>query len=81
MKKNSPVFNIYTIALGLAASCALTVGGLLFVGNPTEIGPFLIGFFVMLAIGCRGGGVRKSQSYRIIIFAAVSIALYYFLWG
>jgi BASS family bile acid:Na+ symporter len=77
MKNSSPFITLYKIALGLAASCALTVGGLLFVGNPMEIGPFLIGFFVMLAIGCRGVGVLKSFSYTIMIFAAVTAALYY----
>lgn len=40
-------------------------------------GPFLIAFFIFLAIGFRGFKLLKGYSYSLIIFAAVTTALYY----
>lgn len=40
-------------------------------------GPLLIGFFVLLAFGVRGNSVSRGFSYTIMIFAAVSISMFY----
>src|SRR5687767_9382936 len=40
-------------------------------------GPFLIAFFTALAIGFRGFALLKGFAYTIMIFAAVTTALYY----
>jgi BASS family bile acid:Na+ symporter len=67
----------YKIAFLLAASCLITSLLMCLVGNPAGTGPFLIAFFITLAIGCRGVEVLKGFSYTIMIFAAVTTALYY----
>jgi len=41
------------------------------------LGPSLIGFFVLLAFGVRGHPFFKGFSYTIMIFSAVSIAMFY----
>ena len=40
-------------------------------------GPLLIGFFILLAFGVRGNAITKGFSYTIMIFAAVTIAMFY----
>ncbi|WP_439647554.1 bile acid:sodium symporter family protein [Chryseolinea lacunae] len=40
-------------------------------------GLLLMGFFVMIALGFRGYALLKGYSYTIMIFAAVSVAMYY----
>jgi bile acid:Na+ symporter, BASS family len=65
------------IALGLAATCGLTILGIMMVGNLIQAGPFIITFFVALAIGFSGVESLKGFSYTIMIFAAVTTALYY----
>jgi BASS family bile acid:Na+ symporter len=46
-------------------------------GKQDLIGPFLISFFILLAFGVRGNPVSKGFSYTIMIFAAVSISMFY----
>ena len=41
------------------------------------VGPSLILFFVLLAFGVRGNAVTRGCSYTIMIFAAVSISMFY----
>ena len=45
--------------------------------NIAAAGPFLIGFFLALAIGFRGSALLKGLSFTVTIFAAVTTALYY----
>ena len=46
--------------------------------NPEKYsGPALISFFVVLAIGVRGNKLLKGFSYTIMIFAAVSVSMFY----
>jgi len=40
-------------------------------------GPLLTGFFVLLAFGVRGNAIGKGFSYTIMIFAAVTISMFY----
>ena len=70
-------FNIYKLSLGLAALCVLTVLVLLFTTGLAQAGPVVIAFFILLAIGFRGFPALKGFAYTVIIFAAVSTALYY----
>jgi len=46
-------------------------------GATTWAGPSLITFFVALAVGFRGFALLKGFTYTIMIFAAVTTALYY----
>jgi len=41
------------------------------------LGPLLVGFFVLLAFGVRGNPISRGFSYTIMIFAAVSISMFY----
>ena len=45
--------------------------------NIAAAGPFLIAFFLALAIGFRGSPLLKGLSFTVTIFAAVTTALYY----
>jgi len=46
-------------------------------GKLAVSGPFVIGFFLCLALGFRGFNSTKSFSYTIWIFTAVAISMYY----
>ena len=48
-----------------------------FTGNATATGPFVTGFFVLLAIGFQGLPKFKTFSYTVWIFAGVTASLYY----
>ncbi|WP_419698615.1 bile acid:sodium symporter family protein [Mucilaginibacter sp. NFX135] len=69
--------NIYKTTAGLSAICLLVAGTFFFRGSIEQTGPFLIAFFVALAISFRGFKQLKGFSYTLIIFAAVTTALYY----
>ncbi|HEY4936462.1 MAG TPA: bile acid:sodium symporter family protein [Puia sp.] len=49
----------------------------LFMGNYSFEGWLLTGFFISLAIAFRSSQILKGFSYTVIIFAAVSLAMYY----
>jgi BASS family bile acid:Na+ symporter len=68
---------IYKIALCLAAACLMTFVILIAIGITGWSGPFLIAFFIALAIGFRGFALLKGFAYTVMIFAAVTTALYY----
>ncbi len=68
---------LYQIILILAAVCALAVLVLLLLGYGEEIGWLLTGFFVCLAIGFRGYARLQGFSFTVIIFAAVTISMFY----
>lgn len=51
--------------------------GLYFSGNYAMTGPTLILFFVSLAVAMRGTKTLKGFSFTVLIFAAVSLSLYY----
>jgi len=46
-------------------------------GSYTNAGWFLMGFFIMLALSFRTHEILKGYAYTIMIFAAVSFAMYY----
>ncbi len=69
--------NGYKLALTIAALCLLAALTFTAVGHLAGAGPLYIAFFIALAIGFRGFDQLKGFSYTIIIFAAVTTALYY----
>lgn len=69
--------NIYKVILGIAILCLAAAIGMILVGRTAETGPLLITFFVALAIGFRGFTLLKGFSYTVIIFAAVTTAMFY----
>jgi BASS family bile acid:Na+ symporter len=68
---------IYRVLLLLAGLIAILFLVAFLTGNRQFLGPFLISFFVVLAFGVRGNPVSKGFSYTIMIFAAVSISMFY----
>ena len=69
--------NTYSASLAIAALLLLVALGMVFSGNLENAGPILIAFFLALAIGFRGYDSLKGFSYTIMIFSAVTMALYY----
>ncbi len=63
--------------LGLAGLAAILFILSYFTGKSSFLGPLLISFFVFLAFGVRGNPISKGFSYTIMIFAAVSISMFY----
>jgi bile acid:Na+ symporter, BASS family len=68
---------LYAYALGFAALVFLTALVMVLTGKTEAAGPVFIFFFSALALGFRGFSVLKAFSYTIMIFAAVTTALYY----
>jgi len=68
---------LYKILLGLAGLFLI----LFLVSILTRLrefsGPLLVGFFILLAFGVRGNAISRGFSYTIMIFAAVSISMFY----
>ncbi|HYW94943.1 MAG TPA: bile acid:sodium symporter family protein [Bacteroidales bacterium] len=69
--------NLYHAFLWISLFLALGVVFSLVFDFKTLTGPFLITFFVSLALGVRASEWLKSFSYTIMIFAAVSVAMFY----
>ena len=69
--------NVYKIVLGIAAICLIAALIMILSGFIHQAGPLLIIFFIFLAIGFRGFAITKGFAYTMMIFAAVTTALYY----
>lgn len=69
--------NIYSIALVISGLLLLVALGMIFTGNIAHAGPVLAAFFVALALGFRGYEHLKGFVFTTMIFAAVSMAMYY----
>ncbi|MHA6246779.1 bile acid:sodium symporter family protein [Pontibacter sp. CAU 1760] len=69
--------NIYKIALGLAVACLVAGLALTLRSSIAQAGPFFIAFFAALAVGFRGYAHLRGFSYTVMIFAVVTMALYY----
>jgi BASS family bile acid:Na+ symporter len=74
MKKKINTYKIITIA---AVLCLLAALGLILSGRIANAGPALIAAFLLLAIAFRSSAVLKGFSYTLVIFSAVTTALYY----
>ncbi|MDB5009435.1 MAG: Bile acid:sodium symporter [Mucilaginibacter sp.] len=68
---------IYKIALGIALICFLSALIMTITGNIAHAGPLFILFFIALAAGFQNYVHLKRFAYTVIIFAAVSVALFY----
>ena len=68
---------IYSISIGLAAALFLVVIGMIITGNLDKAGPFILGFFALLAFGFNGYEKLKGLIFTTMIFAGVTAALYY----
>jgi BASS family bile acid:Na+ symporter len=68
---------IYKLIAGIAVLCALAAAWQIYREGIAHAGPFIIAFFIMLSIACRGWELLKGFTFTIIIFAAVTAALYY----
>lgn len=69
--------NLYKLLLGLAGLLLLLFLVTLLSQNLQFTGPLLVAFFVILAFGVRGNAISKGFSYTIMIFAAVTISMFY----
>jgi len=69
--------NIYKLLFGVAVSLLLIALYLALSGNLPQAGPFLIEFFLCMAIPFRGFEKLKGFTYTTVIFSAVTTALYY----
>ena len=70
-------FTIYSLSAGLSVLCLLVAVYLMATGNISAAGPAVIAFFATLALAFRGYDHLKGFTYTIMIFAAVTTALYY----
>jgi bile acid:Na+ symporter, BASS family len=69
--------HLYKIALGAALICLIISLVLIFNTGLPQAGPSLIAFLFLLGISFRGFDNLKGFTYSILIFAAVTMALYY----
>src|SRR4051812_35291954 len=69
--------NAYRIILVIAILCLIGALVMTAIGRIADAGPLFITFFVALAIAFRGYNSLKGFSYTVIIFAAVTTALFY----
>lgn len=67
----------YTVAFGLSIGCLILTLILIFSGLGHKAGPFFILFFLWLAVAVRGKVQLKGFSFTVLIFAAVTAAMYY----
>jgi BASS family bile acid:Na+ symporter len=68
---------IYKLIAGIAVLCALAAVWQIYRDGIAYAGPFIIAFFIMLSVACRGWELLKGFTFTLIIFAAVTAALYY----
>jgi len=68
---------IHKIVAGIAVLCIAVAAWYIFTGGIAHAGPFIIAFFVLLAVASQGAPTTKGFSYTLIIFAAVTTALYF----
>jgi BASS family bile acid:Na+ symporter len=69
--------NFHKTILGFSSLFLILSIILFLTGNAVLSGPFLITFFLLLALGVRGFDAFKGFSYTIWIFTAVTAAMFY----
>jgi len=69
--------NIYSISLFIASLLLVIAIGFLITDNGGYAGPVLVAFFAALALGFRGYDRLKGFVFTTMIFAAVTMAMYY----
>ncbi|NID13353.1 bile acid:sodium symporter family protein [Fibrivirga algicola] len=68
---------IYKVLIWLAVVCLFCALYAASMGALAQAGPFLITFFLALAVGFRGYEKLAGFSYTVVIFASLTTALYY----
>ena len=76
-EKNKFMSRITKTILGLSIVFFLITIYLFLMGQFSESGPFMVLFFLFLALGIRGTNRFKGLSFTVLIFAAVSLSMYY----
>jgi len=69
--------NLYKLALGVAIISLVVAVIMMTTSGLPAAGPFIISFFFFMGLGFRGYEHLKGFTYSIMIFAAVTTALYY----
>lgn len=69
--------NIYSISFGLAVLLLLLALIMIFSGAIEQAGPVIISFFALLALGFGGYKSLNSYVFTAMIFAGVTLAMYY----
>lgn len=69
--------NLYSISLGIAGLLVLVLIVMIGMGRISESGWLFLGFFATLALGFSGYASLKGLVFTTMIFAGVSLALYY----
>jgi BASS family bile acid:Na+ symporter len=69
--------NLYKILLGISGLLLVLFLVAVLLHGKVFTGPLLIAFFIFLAFGVRGNPVSRGFSYTIMIFAAVTVAMFY----
>ncbi|SHG21195.1 bile acid:sodium symporter family protein [Flagellimonas flava] len=67
----------YKLLLIAALLCLVATLVLLILGHGQQTGPTVVLFFLLLALGFRGSKKLKGFSFTILVFAAVSVSMYY----
>ncbi len=70
-------FNIYYLSFGLAALLLLVALYMIFTGNLSDAGIIIMVFFAALSFGLSGFKSLNSYVFTSMIFAGVTVALYY----
>ncbi|WP_339786851.1 bile acid:sodium symporter family protein [uncultured Imperialibacter sp.] len=70
-------FNIYSTALGATLLLLLLILFTIFTGGLSQAGSLIIAFFTLLAFGFSGHEQLRGYVFTTMIFAGVTIALYY----
>lgn len=68
---------LYKLLLGAAGLLLLLFLLAVLTHSKVFTGPLLVAFFIILAFGVRGNPISKGFSYTIMIFAAVTISMFY----
>jgi BASS family bile acid:Na+ symporter len=76
-EKNKFMSRITKTLLVLSIFFFLITIYLFFIGQGSQMGPFMVLFFLFLALGIRGTNRFKGLSFTVLIFAAVSLSMYY----
>ena len=69
--------NLYKGALLLTLVSFLAIVIQIIRGEISQIGPLMVGFFILFAIGVSGYKSMRTYVFTILIFAGVSLSLYY----
>lgn len=69
--------NAYKISIGFVIVFLIITLSLIFTGNMASAGPFLIAFFISLALAVRGSNTFRGFAYTIWIFTAVTASMFY----